>query len=880
MCTRTEVALRLCTALVVLPCWLVGQTPPPEPVELSPFLVNTNSDDGWLAGTTLLSTRTNQDLKEVPVSIDALTKEFLLDVGAFDAFSAAEWIANASVSSENSGVGSGSPSSATDPAPDSNRYAFRGIANEAGPTRNLFTWFVPSDTYNVERMDFGRGSNSLLFGDVEPGGQGNIYTKRAAIGRSFGSALLQVGSFSAYRLNLDYNQSWGSKLAVRLNATKNYAERDFDFNRFEFQGVHGAVTYRPFANTVIRGEVEVGLYDRTWGTNRQTIQERREPGLGFNNQWVVLPNNSVVRNSTLSAIDRQNAPAGETLSLLANDPAGFPRHYNWFGSDQSSNRKFSTYSVYLEQRIQDVNIELSLNHQQAKWDEVQMRGNYLVRTDVNGRRHINFTLTDRYVEQEQMTLRGMVTYHLAPKSAFSQLLIGSAELRESDFITDLYHEKNDLATTGALNGNASRIYYRVYIDDPGAYDPALLGRRANLPETANFRRILFLDSGRGEASWARAYSASANGKYFNGRLQSIVGGRLDTGNAMESGPWLNANRTPRGERVPITTYDETPERYTPQDTLADIEETTHTSGLVYKLNSNISLYGVYSTSFRASNGGAVDFSGRAIGQQHGETLEFGLKSDFFNRKMVVNLAWYDLERSNVDFQYEQTGLTEDQMEELFNPAGRSPSDPAYVVVDGRREQRMQFSKGVEATMIFYPGRGWNVRVAGAYKKVTQDNSMPRFKELLAEAIARGGENPAYIAAAQSLVAQYGADGREVAARYAAPFTFNFATSYRFPRESRLTDFSVGLNGSYVGDYVLNYVDGKAIRGGRQFNLHSTASYRRKVLNRPMVFRLNLKNLLETEYLTMGAVRLQDGSIRKLHAYGDPFNVSLTTTIEF
>lgn len=149
----------------------VDTAPAERPIELSPFVVSTNNDSGWLAGNTMLASRTNQPLKDTPVTIEALTTEFLLDVGAFDAMSAAEWIANATVSTENSGVGSTLNPTGTEPPPDTNRFAFRGIPNEGGPTRNLFRWYVPSDTYNVERIDFGRGSNTLLFGDREPGGQ-------------------------------------------------------------------------------------------------------------------------------------------------------------------------------------------------------------------------------------------------------------------------------------------------------------------------------------------------------------------------------------------------------------------------------------------------------------------------------------------------------------------------------------------------------------------------------------------------------------------------------------------------------------------------------------------------------------------------------------
>ena len=47
---------------------------------------------------------------------------------------------------------------------------------------------MPSDTYNVERFDFGKGSNSLIFGAVETGGQGAAFTKRPQA-RNFGEVL-------------------------------------------------------------------------------------------------------------------------------------------------------------------------------------------------------------------------------------------------------------------------------------------------------------------------------------------------------------------------------------------------------------------------------------------------------------------------------------------------------------------------------------------------------------------------------------------------------------------------------------------------------------------------------------------------------------------
>jgi outer membrane receptor protein involved in Fe transport len=307
---------------------------------------------------------------------------------------------------------------------------------------------------------------------------------------------------------------------------------------------------------------------------------------------------------------------------------------------------------------------------------------------------------------------------------------------------------------------------------------------------------------------------------------------------------------------------------------------TENAGLVFPLTPNVNLYATYSTSFRAANGSAINFAGDVIDQQRGATFEAGFKSDFFNRKLVWNLNWYDLTRRNVEFQYDMLGLTEDQLEDLFNPNTLGSLAPDYIDVSGRREERLQYSRGYESTLICYPGRGWNIRISGAQKQVTQDRSMLRFKALLAAAVARGGENPAYVAAAQDIVALNGLDGREVAARYAAPFTFNFAVNHRFDRAGPLEGLSVGLNGSYLGDYVFNYIDNREIRGGRLLGLHGTAGYRHRIGKLPTTFRLNVRNLVESERVTAGAVKLADGSLRRVHEYGEPRTWSLTATVEF
>ena len=158
---------------------------PEETVTLSPFIIATERETGWSANETLSATRTKQALKDVPVNIDAITSDFIEDLGLYTADEVANFVANAyappTLENDNQG----------------GAIAFRGLSGSTA-TRNYFRWYVPSDTYNVERIDFGKGSNSLIFGDVEPGGQASVFTKRAIM-KNFGTLFAAYNNDGAYR---------------------------------------------------------------------------------------------------------------------------------------------------------------------------------------------------------------------------------------------------------------------------------------------------------------------------------------------------------------------------------------------------------------------------------------------------------------------------------------------------------------------------------------------------------------------------------------------------------------------------------------------------------------------------------------------------------
>ena len=71
-----------------------GSTSAGEVVELSPFVVNTDQDVGYLATNSLAGSRLNQSLKDTASAISVFTPEFLSDIGALNLTDAVAYAVN------------------------------------------------------------------------------------------------------------------------------------------------------------------------------------------------------------------------------------------------------------------------------------------------------------------------------------------------------------------------------------------------------------------------------------------------------------------------------------------------------------------------------------------------------------------------------------------------------------------------------------------------------------------------------------------------------------------------------------------------------------------------------------------------------------------
>lgn len=227
-------------------------TPGEVAIELSPFVVSSDQDVGYLAGNTLSGSRLNTPLRDTAASLSVLTQEFLSDIGATSLTDAMAWTNNAQEE-----IGDTDPNDNGNFSFPTTRFRVRGV--RSGVTRNYFNWNTHVDTYNVERIEEQRGPNSILFGIGSAGGLINTSTKRASTTRSFRNVQATFSSYGGYRGTLDINQAAiNGKLGVRLNTVYGHAGSYRHHAFLDNRRIDLAVTYQLAPRTQLRAEFETG----------------------------------------------------------------------------------------------------------------------------------------------------------------------------------------------------------------------------------------------------------------------------------------------------------------------------------------------------------------------------------------------------------------------------------------------------------------------------------------------------------------------------------------------------------------------------------------------------------------------------------------------
>jgi hypothetical protein len=884
-------------------------------VNLSPFMVSSDGDNSWVATTTLAANRTNQDITKVPATISALTSEFMRDLNLGTLEDAASYVSGLTVQPR------------LESRNDDGRLSFRGLTAAPNTSRNFFLWYVPSDTYNVDRIDFSLGSNSLMFGDSAPGGQATTYTKRPQF-RTFAEVFGSLASFGTSRVQIDVNTSAKKKIAVRFNAVDRN-DSSYIHHTYQRQIAEDlALLIRPFKTTTIIIEGERGKQVRRRGENALGILDTAAAGLALNqnNRWYYTSDGTIYHrpDTTISGTNTTSA-SGNTASLIANQTAsvllpngtrqiyhGYSRYLDVLGPLDYLDRPYNVFQATIDQSIGKLQLEFAYNqqfqHQQRNDNSFgTTQSPPVINVDGSGRPFMDMTGTTQYKDFGNIVKAGRVSaaYPFDFGKWGKQFVVLSA-LKQKDFTHNRRYVLVNDAGTGTIQNNI--ITMRAYFDDPRLNTNEYWSQFEiqNMPHTATFQPKLietyantapFID-----IRYQRNVSISTSGEYLNGRLTSVAG--VTWSRVSRKIPALsNYTFDARGLITDPGLPDQNPGAFV-YDGGYDLGARSTVAGLMYQFirndSASVGIYGTYSQSFNFQS--ATTFYGQTLGPILGVTHEAGFKGTLFHQALWFQLSYANTKRQNVAFVWSPDSLSAVQLEDLINPNNLTPTSPGYVPVttsivgsERRTVNSGEESNAYELTLQAKRVHGLQARFTLSAVKVTSAPDFTTFKTLLDAAIARtaaakapGGdptmaEVQANIDNATTIYNSATLTTKVTGVR-SAPFNSSFVLDYEVPR---VTGLRLGLTGILAPNYNLGIFNGVAYRGGGRFPLGAYAIYDRKIAKQRCSFRVGIQNFYDlinghSEYRKTGTTGFNAlaNTPNYVYRYLDPVVYSASVDVRF
>ena len=230
-------------------------SPPPvsaakdEVIELSPFITEASSEQGYVATSSLAGSRVNTPLKDIAAQIDVLTLEFLNDIAAINMDEAVAFSTNnGGPNEQNTGASDG----VTSTRAGGRARGFDAITTSA----DFYSTNLPSDFYHIERLTIANGPQSILFGLGNAGGAIDTSTKRALMRHRY-EVTFRADNHGSFRSTLDFNRELlAKKLALRIAAVSNDGKNYVDDAYNRQKRVFGTLTWKPAGNTTVRLSVE------------------------------------------------------------------------------------------------------------------------------------------------------------------------------------------------------------------------------------------------------------------------------------------------------------------------------------------------------------------------------------------------------------------------------------------------------------------------------------------------------------------------------------------------------------------------------------------------------------------------------------------------
>jgi outer membrane receptor for ferric coprogen and ferric-rhodotorulic acid len=262
-----------------------------EIYELSPFTVNTSNDRGYLSTNATSGTSLDTAVRDLPMALEVVNREFIEDLGALDMNEALRFSAGVETTQFSLGTGGSNTAEFSDSSPSSSAKSGQNVLTIRGyrsPNQQRLGFRIgmllpvygivvggQTNTVNQERMEIVRGPNSLLYGVNMLTGVVNLIPRmplsepRTEIG-------MTVGSYGLFQSTLDNTgplikeSKWGS-LNYRLMLSYQENETDKQFYENKDTYVAGQLDYwspnrkfNLFLEFQKDAKRENGIGDRWW----------------------------------------------------------------------------------------------------------------------------------------------------------------------------------------------------------------------------------------------------------------------------------------------------------------------------------------------------------------------------------------------------------------------------------------------------------------------------------------------------------------------------------------------------------------------------------------------------------------------------------------
>lgn len=717
---------------------------------LPQFTVSGERDRGYYSGDTLAGTRTNQMIKDTPMTISVVNKDLIEDLNLTEISSLENVVA--SIQDEGESY-------------SNSVIRFRGLL-----TRNQLFEFMQrqlgQDSYNVERTEVIRGANSLVYGQAAPGGKANYLAKKAMFGDDETEIRAEIGENNKYRASIDHNQQINDALAIRFMSVYDEREYDQNFKSKTLDGQTLAVAIRPSDKTQINLH-----FERFWETrlNPRSAYLDRTGEYGLTGILEDLPATpDIVDFLPADALqymidynDGSLSRGGYTTStpeypqLDINSADDLRRFYEnaginennfGYGSPDLTRDRYGCFILgdITHQWTDDLAMKVAFAHQERRGNTQQLATTgdiFLSATsrgslrDQGDEPNLGFypgdgtdpsatpspyiipTWEKTQLSDDTDSIRTTLSWSKDIKGSKQQFLLGlDYDLRDS---TDIQYQQVLSGTQIAADGSWSSSAYRAkdYIllsdyhidgyDDFQAFNftnelspnfnpEAVFGSSRTPGAEQGGANFYALRRTREAQIETKALWLANQGSFMNGRFNTLLGLRFDLIN-MEA---LSQEVQAGSPAVPI---DET---YT---------EASPSLGALYWVNKNMALFGNYAQSIESPTGWDINPIGESVPAETGIGFEGGVKFEFLEGRLSGQVSLFDITKENDML----STLGTPQLERLYPVAdypllyddpdgtGFSPSGRKVAGIDTQ-------SRGVELDLYYNPSSELSLFLGYAY----------------------------------------------------------------------------------------------------------------------------------------------------------------------